>query len=827
VKRRVIALALPLALLVGLLPASVLAEDPPPVGSATVHFKQITGPPAERMNLVILGDGYTWEEGWKFHRDVDRNLAVLWSVSPYREYRNYMNVYLIEIVSGESGVRCDPDEPGGPNPSKLTPLRLIFQQGCVDPLARGTVYNNDTSPGTNDPGGPFTALAPGTTTGNQQNAFYMSTYMTPLGVSGQNVQTLAIFNTFTYGGIGGTQATTSGGSPQGPLISVHELGHSHGTMADEYPYSSRPTPGGAHPNSEPGSFHHSRLTHDQMIAGQLKWWRWLCEESTSGGIITARGSTCGPPHEGGATRSSNVWRPSEHSIMRWIGFHFDQVGREHMVGRISGRRNANAMIVLSTPQGQVGPNDVVWVETQHPKYHELEVTWRLGGAGGSVIPGTNNSRDLDLEPLALAPGTIVHATIKDTTDFVRDPALANGPRMTQTRQWTVGTPLAPLDPATEFTFYTPNNVAVGGQEVIWVEPRHPTDRIFDVTWRLEGEVITNPSSSRNLDIGALGLASGTYELTATVTDPADESDPGQTVEWTVDNVLPTAPRELSEPLTALDGAVEHNVYFNEFEMLLEPQDDQPGAVVGEFELDDDGWFNYFGFPEQPFGTPFKFHWKGTNVKALTYGNLGSGGLSKATWEQNLPQFGFEPGFGTHKVEHRALDFAGNYGPVGEFRSTVLPGGNPECTTTITGNRSGRLIVNSGVTCVEGNLNGGATVRNGGSLVMADGSTINGGLTATGAGAIHLFGTTVHGDTRITGTDDVAIAGSEFHGSVTLNNNDGVTVQVMTGVTRDYGVIIVGNTVSENLACSGNTFGVTNFDVDNAVGGAESGQCAGL
>jgi hypothetical protein len=74
---------------------------------------------------------------------------------------------------------------------------------------------------------------------------------------------------------------------------------------------------------------------------------------------------------------------------------------------------------------------------------------------------------------------------------------------------------------------------------------------------------------------------------------------------------------------------------------------------------------------------------------------------------------------------------------------------------------------------------------------------------------------------------VAIAGSEFHGSVTLNNNDGVTVQVMTGVTRDYGVIIVGNTVSENLACSGNTFGVTNFDVDNAVGGAESGQCAGL
>ena len=60
----------------------------------------------------------------------------------------------------------------------------------------------------------------------------MAIYLAPLGVSGQNVQTLAISNTFTYGGIGGTQATTSGGSPQGPLISTHELGHSLGTLAE-------------------------------------------------------------------------------------------------------------------------------------------------------------------------------------------------------------------------------------------------------------------------------------------------------------------------------------------------------------------------------------------------------------------------------------------------------------------------------------------------------------------------------------------------------------------------------------------------------------------
>jgi hypothetical protein len=830
--RRRISVLAALSLLGGLLLGApvAIAQEPPEVGSATVHHKQITGPPAERMNLVILGDGYTWQESAKFHEDVDRNLGVLWSIEPYRSYRNYMNVYLIEIVSGESGVRCDPDEEGGPDPDKLTPLRLIFSQGCVDPLARGTVYNNDTSPGSNDPGGPGTALAPGTTTGNQQHAFYMSTYMTPLGVSGQNVQTLAIFNTFTYGGIGGTQATTSGGSPQGPLISVHELGHSHGQMADEYPYSSRPTPGGAAPNTEPSSFHHSRMTHAQMVATQSKWWRWLCEKSESGGYITARDSPpdCGPPHEGGNLRSSNVWRPSEHSIMRWIGNHFDQVGREHMVGRVSGRRNANAMVILSTPQGQVGPNDVLWVETQHPKFHELDVTWRIGGANGDVIPDTNNSRNLELGPLALEEGTIIHVTVKDPTDFIRDPALANGPRFTQTRSWIIGTPLTPNEVDVKFSFATPNNAAVAANEIVWVEPTHPTDRVLDVTWRLNGDVLPNPNNLRNLDLESLDLPTGTHGLSATVTDPADPANPGQTVEWMVDNVLPTIPRQLSAPLTTLDGDVEHNVYFNEFTMKLEPQDAQPGAVVGEFRLNEDGWFNYFGFPEQPFGTPFKFHWKGTDVKALTYGNLGSGGLSKATWEQNLPQFGFEPGFGTHKVEQRALDFAGNYGGVSEFKATVLPGGSPACTTTVSGTRNSRLNVNSGVTCiVNGTMNGGVTVRNGGSVVVADGSTIHGGLTATGAGAVHLFGVQVFGDATISTTADVSIANTSFQGNLTLANNQGRVIDVMPTVTRNYGVVLVGNRVNETLSCTGSDPGVTNFDVPNTVIGTASGQCAGL
>ncbi|HSK16000.1 MAG TPA: M64 family metallopeptidase [Gaiellaceae bacterium] len=792
-------------------PSTAGAQEP---GSATVVPIQITGPPAERLNLVILGDGYTASEQQKFRDDVDRNLNVQWSVEPFRSYRHYFNVYRLEIVSQDSGISCDPDDG---NVRRNTPLRLNFANNCpAGALARGITYGPALAPG-----GCMGLNSPGCS-GSQQHNLFMSTYLAPLGVSGQNVQTLALANTFTYGGIGGTQATTSGGSPQGPLISTHELGHSLGQMADEYPYSARDVVRPCYTGGEPGSFHHTIRTSTQnMIDTQHKWWRWIGEESLSGGTIGL--------WEGGNTFPCGVRRPSQHSMMRWLGFSFDQVGREHMTYRITGLRNANAMALVHTPLGEVGPGDVVWVETQHPKYHELTVTWRVNG---EVVPNTANGRNLELASLGVSAGDVVQVTVQDETDFVRDPGFKNGPRLTQTRQWTVGEPLAPASPAPAFTNSTPTDRAVGGDEVVFVETTHPTDRVHDVEWSLNGEVVPN-GNKRNFDLGAQGLSPATYELSATVTDPADPGGASQARSWTVDSTLPEAPRTLSEPLTSLSSVVEHNVYFNEFDMRLDPADDQPGFVVGEFRLNEDGWFNYFGFPEQPHGTPFTFSYAGKDVKALTYGNLGTGGLSKATFEQFFtdahPSGGFEPGFGTHTIEHRAIDAAGNIGDADFYKATVLPGGSPECTTTVSGDRAGRLIVGSGVTCIAGgSMNGGVTVRPGASLVVLDGSTINGGLGATGADVVHVFGARVNGDSQISGTTgDLIVAGSAFHGSLTLDGNRSADVTIPSGDTRNYGVGLVGSSVTDDLACAGNDPGVTDYGAPNSIGGAATGDCAAL
>src|SRR3954447_26506721 len=443
--------------------ATASAQGPPapqPLPNPEVVPIQVTGPPAQRLNFIILGDGYQWDQQSIFLADVDRNLSVMWATEPYRTYRNYINVYAVEIASIDYGVRCDPDgrkrspdgtirdtgEREGPIDGKNTALRMIFQNGCADPLSRGTVYGN--APVNCAAAAPYypAGVNPCETGSQAHNRIIDSDVAPVLRIprSSQNLQTLAIFNTFTYGGIGGSQATTSGGSPQGPLISLHEIGHSLGTLVDEYPYSSRDVIRACYTGGEPSSFHHTALSSaTAMLTGQTKWWRWLGEESLSGGKIGL--------HEGGGMFPCGQRRPSEHSMMRWIGFDLDQIGLEHMVARITGMRNGGQMNVQNpATTGTVAKDSVLWVETGHPRFHEENVTWRIGGPTGQLLQ-TGNSRNLELNPLNLAPGTVVWAEVRDPVgpdgiDWVRNPSTNNAPadsgfngsRFVQTRTWTVG-----------------------------------------------------------------------------------------------------------------------------------------------------------------------------------------------------------------------------------------------------------------------------------------------------------------------------------------------------------------------------------------------------
>ena len=756
--RRIVAtLAFALASTATTQPESLSAQQLPPHRIVPL---QVTGPATERLNLLIFGDGYTAAEMPKFRADVDRILNVQWSVEPFKSYRSYFNVYMIEIESPVSGISCDPDDG---NVRRNTPLKLQYAGNC-----------------------PAGANARGVTLGEGGREVLDALAAQIPGVVGDNRQTLSVANTRTYGGIGGTNATTTGSAPQGALVSLHELGHSLGGLQDEYPHGGRGVPGGVYNGEEPGSIHHTTYTIDQMRDGKLKWWYWLGEESHSGGIIGR--------YESGSSRTKGIWRPSEHSMMRWIGNYFDQIGHERMIQRISGRRGTAAMAVKSRPAGTVGANEVLWVETGHPTSHVLNVTWTVSGR---EIPNPHNSRSLALAPLSLAAGAVVRATVVDPTEHVRDPAIRNGPTMTQTREWTVGATATPVSTvAAAFTNSTPTNRPVAADHVVYVETTHPIDRIDAVTWRLDGNALPNPGNSRFLDLSTVQLRPGNHSLTATVGT--------ETRTWVVDNTMPSAPATLSAPLIALPGAMKHHVYFEGFEMLLEPRDDQSGFVVGEFRLNRDGWFNYHGWPDAPDSTAYRFTARGITIKELTYGNLGTGGVSKAPFEQEYPDF--VPGYKTHTIEHRAIDAAGNIGPASEFKATVLPGARAACTRTLTGRQAG-VTVTEGVTCLNNaNVAGDVIVRSGGSVVI-NGGEVTGRFEATGARDVQLFGTRVVGATSVANTTgNTTLVGNQLRGGITLSGN----------AATSFGVALVANTIARGLTCSNGT--VSDFGAPNAIDG---------
>jgi len=62
------------------------------------------GDPAARVNLLVLGDGYTAAERTKFEKDARRFVEVLFATPPFREHRADFNIWGLCPAAEESGV---------------------------------------------------------------------------------------------------------------------------------------------------------------------------------------------------------------------------------------------------------------------------------------------------------------------------------------------------------------------------------------------------------------------------------------------------------------------------------------------------------------------------------------------------------------------------------------------------------------------------------------------------------------------------------------------------------------------------------------------------
>src|ERR1044071_2505086 len=74
------------------------------VSAQTVTTIVNNGPSTNRVDVAVLGDGYTTSDLPKYINDVQEFIFSMFNQQPYSEYESYFNVHRIDVVSIDSGV---------------------------------------------------------------------------------------------------------------------------------------------------------------------------------------------------------------------------------------------------------------------------------------------------------------------------------------------------------------------------------------------------------------------------------------------------------------------------------------------------------------------------------------------------------------------------------------------------------------------------------------------------------------------------------------------------------------------------------------------------
>jgi IgA Peptidase M64/Peptidase M64 N-terminus len=85
-------------------PKDVFIDRSKPRAPAPLINIQKMGEPADKVDFLILGDGYTATEAKKFESDARRLTEVLFSTSPFKEHRKDFNVWALCPPANESGI---------------------------------------------------------------------------------------------------------------------------------------------------------------------------------------------------------------------------------------------------------------------------------------------------------------------------------------------------------------------------------------------------------------------------------------------------------------------------------------------------------------------------------------------------------------------------------------------------------------------------------------------------------------------------------------------------------------------------------------------------
>src|SRR5262245_58948780 len=74
-----------------------------PARAYTTEMLVNSGNSANRLDLVIMGDGYRTQDQAQLTMDANNLLSALYAQDVNFRYRNYVNVKLVHVISNETG----------------------------------------------------------------------------------------------------------------------------------------------------------------------------------------------------------------------------------------------------------------------------------------------------------------------------------------------------------------------------------------------------------------------------------------------------------------------------------------------------------------------------------------------------------------------------------------------------------------------------------------------------------------------------------------------------------------------------------------------------